>query len=176
MSWLCSNCSTSNEEKNTCCDVCGCDRPTEEYVPERVPEVVEGQVVFSDFAVIKESVKGFFVSAAKISRKVVEKIKSLSSKLPSRERREKKRAPRESRERIKPPKREKVFRRKKDLTKPWPEHSIRFDADTIRSKGFVRWERAEMKSVKGYTFYTEDGTSRFIMVDMLLVLGMANSV
>ena len=176
MSWVCSNCSNSNEEESTCCIVCGYDRPTESHVREREPEAIEGKIVFSSFAVVKESVKGFFSSIGRLGTKISNKIKSVSSKRPPREPRERIRAPREPREpreRVKAPKREKTPRVKKGFAKPWPEHNIKFDVDVIKGKGFVRSERTEMNAVRGYTFYKADGTSRFIKVDMLVVLHMA---
>ena len=181
MSWVCSNCSSSNEEESTCCAVCGYDRPTESHVRERErePEVVEGKIVFSNFAVVKESIKGFFSSVGRLVTKISNKIKSASRKRPPRESRERVRVPREpreSRERVKPPKREKTPRVKKVFTKPWPEHNIKFDVDAIKGKGFVRSERTEMNAQKGYTFYKSDGTSQFIKAEMLIVLHMANRV
>lgn len=181
MSWVCSNCSNSNEEESTCCAVCGYDRPTESHVREREcePEVVEGKIVFSDFAVIKESVKGFFGSIAKIGTKIGTKIKNISTERPPREPRERVRAPREPRERrerVKPPKREKAPRIKKGFAKPWPEHNIKFDIDIIKGKGFVRSERTEMNAVKGYTFYKSDGSRQFIRVEMIIVMRMARKL
>lgn len=181
MSWVCSNCSNSNEEESTCCAVCGYDRPTESHVREheREPEVVEGKIVFSDFAVIKESIKGFFSSIGRLGTKISNKIKSASSERPPREPRERVRAPREPREpreRVKAPKREKTPRVKKGFAKPWPEHNIKFDVDVIKGKGFVRSERTEINAVKGYTFYKADGTSQFIKAEMLIVLHMAARV
>lgn len=171
MSWVCSNCSNSNEEESTCCAVCGYDRPTESHVREheRKPEVVEGKIVFSDFAVIKESIKGFFNSIGRLGTKISNKIKTASSERPPRE-------PREPRERVKPAKREKTPRVKKGFAKPWPEHNIKFDVDVIKGKGFVRSERTEMNAIKGYRFYKANGTSQFIRVDMLVVLHMARRV
>ena len=179
MSWVCSNCSNSNEEESTCCAVCGYDRPAESHVREREPEVVEGKIVFSDFAVIKESVKGFVSSIGRLGTKIGNKIKSASSERSPRESQERVRVPREPRERRereKPPKREKTPRVKKGFAKPWPEHNIKFDVDVIKGKGFVRSERTEMNAVKGYTFYKADGTSQFIKAEMLIVLHMANRV
>lgn len=82
MSWVCANCSSTNLDSNTVCDVCGVDRI--EYTPPMVsePEVetsrtpdrilapVEGKVVFSDFAVVVESIKNFFRSTVRFFAKL----------------------------------------------------------------------------------------------------------
>ncbi|MBO5714878.1 MAG: hypothetical protein J6S23_00605 [Clostridia bacterium] len=170
MSWVCSNCSSSNEEESTCCVVCGYDRPTKSRVREREPEVIEGKIVFSDFAVVIESVKGFFRTIIKIFIKIGKIIGNIIKSISS------ERAPRESREpkeRVKLSQRKKTSREKKGFAKPWPEHNIKFDVDVIKSKGFVRSERTEMNAIKGYTFYKADGMSQFIKADMLVVLRMA---
>ena len=181
MSWVCSYCSNSNEEESTCCAVCGYDRPTESHARARVPEVeaVEGKIVFSDFAVFKESVKDFFASIGRMGAKIGNKIKNASKERPPRVPRERVKASRESsesKERVKPPKREKTPRVEDEFAKPWPEHNIKLDVDVIKGKGFVRSERAEMHAIKGYTFYKSDGTSQFIKAEMLIVLHMAARV
>lgn len=177
MSWVCTNCSNSNKEENSCCTVCGFDRPTESHVSEREPEAVEGKIVFSNFAVVKESVKNFFGSVARIGTKADTKSKNISTERSPREYRKEVRVPREScepRERVKIKKRDKAHRVKNGFAKPWPEHDIKFDTDVIKGKGFVRSERSEMNAIKGYTFYKADGTSQFIKADMLVVLHMAS--
>jgi hypothetical protein len=173
MSWVCLNCSTSNEDSDTCCYVCGYDRPTDTRTREREPEVVEGKIVFSTFSVIVESAKETFRTVGKFFRKIKEKI--ARRERPPRELREKEDPPREeSRERITPPRREEDPRLGGDLAMPWSEHAIRFHTDVIESKGYVRFERSELNGIKGYTFYKADGSGQFIRVDMLVMLKMAS--
>lgn len=173
MSWVCLNCSTSNEDADTCCYVCGYDRPTETRVREREPEVVEGKIVFSTFSVIVESVKETFRSIGKFFRKIKEK--SARRERPPRERRVREDPPREeSRERITPPRREEDSRLSEGFARPWPEHAIKFHTDAIAGKGYVRSEQSELSGVKGYTFYKADGTSQFIKVEVLIMLHMAS--
>lgn len=169
MSWVCPNCSNSNEERSTHCTVCGYARPTESRSSEETLEHVDGKIVFSDFDVIKESTKSFFYSVAQLGSRV---------KVPKKDRRSYKRPDRERTivepsKKPKTEKKEKAMRVKKGFAKPWPEHKIKFDLDVIKSKGFVRSERTETNSIKGYTFYKADSNSQFIKADMLVVLHMA---
>lgn len=62
-----------------------------------------------------------------------------------------------------------------DFASPWSEHSIRFDIDAIKAKGFVRSEQTVMSSVKGYTFFDAAGNGRFFRVEMLVVLSLAEN-
>ena len=171
MSWVCSNCSTANEEESTCCTVCGYDRPTDTRA--RDSEAVEGKIVFSDFAVMKESVKALFQSVSSVGAK----IKNAAKERPPRESRKKASAPRspcEPKVRVKTSKKERAPRIKSGFAKPWPEHNIKFDVDFIKNKGFVRSEQTEMNGIKGYTFYKADGKGQFIRAEMLIVLHMAH--
>lgn len=56
---------------------------------------------------------------------------------------------------------------------PWAEHSIEFDIDKIKQRGFVRSEQTVMAGVKGYTFFKADGSKQFIKLEMILVFKMA---
>ena len=165
MSWVCSNCSSSNEDSNTSCIVCGASRPT--VTEEREPE--ECKVVFSDFDAFKESVKGFF---NRLSSPKKEKTKKPKKTKPKKEKAER------VAESAKPPKEKK---HKKPLfgsafATPWPEHKIKFDNSVIESKGFVRSEREALNGVNGYRFYRADDSSQFIRVEMALIQKMAHKV
>ena len=72
MSWVCANCSNPNDDANESCEVCGYGRPPVSRIrsSSRRDEVVEGKIVFSDFAVIKESFKEFFRTIGRICRKL----------------------------------------------------------------------------------------------------------
>ena len=199
MSWVCLNCSSSNEEESTRCAVCGYDRPTERELLERETDVIEGKIVFSEFAVIKESVKNFFKSVSKFAARIKAVVKDWSlrrertrtevSREPER-REEPLREETPSRRAETPPRREETSprreeippRREEDLpsvgsfASPWAEHKIIFDVDVMKSKGIIRSEQAEMNSVKGYMLYKEDGTSRFIRTEMLVALHMAKKI
>lgn len=59
---------------------------------------------------------------------------------------------------------------------PWPEHSIEFDADAIKARGYVRTEQETLGGVKGYKFIRADGTSQFIRVEMVLIQKMAKKL
>lgn len=178
MSWVCLNCSSSNEEESTRCAVCGYDRPTERELLERETDVIEGKIVFSEFAVIKESVKNFFKSVSKFAARIKAVVKDWSLR---RERtitevsRESERREEPLREEI-PPRREEDLPSVGSFASPWAEHKIIFDVDVMKSKGIIRSEQAEMNSVKGYMLYKEDGTSRFIRTEMLVALHMAKKI
>lgn len=58
---------------------------------------------------------------------------------------------------------------------PWPEHSIVFDVDQIKRKGYSRIERMSMGGVNGYSCIKADGTSQFIRIEMLLIQKMAKN-
>ncbi len=162
MSWVCSNCSSTNADDKTLCTVCGAAHP----VSSEEPTVVEGKIVFSDFAVWKENRKNFFKGVASIPKKV----KKLFKRSPK-PRTETEAPTRKKRERSEKPK--KV---KSSFAKPWAEHNIKFDVDAIKAKGFVRSEQTTMGTVKGYTFYKPDGTNQFIKVEMLIVLRLAKKI
>ncbi len=216
MSWVCPNCCTTNADDSLHCDVCGDARPLvseergssseaslfswdsfddsdlrAEVTPPRRASA-ESKVVFSDFAVVIESIKGVgrFLFAlpgkiiwlckkiAELFVKLFEKIKQLFGKMkrsrgevvtrerPPRARREK--APRVRRE--KPPKKKKV---KNSYAKPWPEHHIKFDKEALQAKGYVRSEQETMGSIHGYRLYRADDSSQFIRMEMLLVQKLA---
>lgn len=57
--------------------------------------------------------------------------------------------------------------------KPWSEHSIVFDVDKIKQRGFVRSEQTVIAGVKGYTFTKADGKQQFIKIETILMFKMA---
>ena len=78
MSWVYPNCSSANMESDRNCTVCGKARPTD--ISSRDREVVESKIVFSEFDVMRESVRDFFHRLSRIGsrpkapkRKAVEK-------------------------------------------------------------------------------------------------------
>lgn len=168
MAWVCPNCSNVNDDEKTSCLVCGASRPEAVDTPAE-----ECKIVFSESEAFREAVKSFFkkLSAPKkssVTRRTAESDVSTGagsvSELPT--------PP-------KPPKREKREKRKKikcKFAKPWNEHSIKFDIDAIKAKGFVRSEQQINSGVKGYMFYKEDGNSQFIRVEMVLIQKMARKV
>ena len=185
MSWVCLNCSSSNEEESTRCAVCGYDRPTERELLERETDVIEGKIVFSEFAVIKESVKNFFKSVSKFAARIKAVVKDWSLRRErtrtevsreSERREEPLREETPSRREEIPPRREEDLPSVGSFASPWAEHKIIFDVDVMKSKGIIRSEQAEMNSVKGYMLYKEDGTSRFIRTEMLVALHMAKKI
>ena len=166
MGWVCTNCSTSNEDSESCCAVCGAERPTRGEIAERESE--ELKVVFSDFDAFKESVKSFFARLSSVKRE----------KKP----RTKKAKPKKSESVVsKPAKEKKPKKAKKPLfgspfATPWPEHKVKFDTSVIESKGFVRSERESLNGVNGYRFYKADDSSQFIRIEMAIIQKLANKV
>ena len=59
------------------------------------------------------------------------------------------------------------------IAEPWEEHGITFSESGMSAKGYVRCERAEMSGVKGYNFYTADGSCRFIRPEMAVIQKLA---
>lgn len=57
--------------------------------------------------------------------------------------------------------------------KPWGEHSIEFDVERIKSRGFISGEQAVLAGVKGYNFYRSDSTATFFKLEMLLSMKYA---
>ena len=161
MCWVCTNCSTSNEDSESCCAVCGAERLTRDEITERESE--ELKVVFSGFDAFKESVKSFFARLSSVKR-------------------EKKPRPKKSESVVsKPAKEKKPKKAKKTLigspfATPWPEHKVKFDASVIERKGSVRSERESLNGVNGYRFYKADDSSQFIRIEMAIIQKMANKV
>ena len=56
---------------------------------------------------------------------------------------------------------------------PWPEHSIEFDLDTMKAKGYVSVNRETLGGVKGYQFVRSDGNKQFLRVEMVLLQKLA---
>ena len=156
MAWVCSNCSTPNEDDKTSCFVCGKTRPAS------VAEASESdcKVVFSGFEAWVESIGEFF---EKISTK---KEHSVDSTPP---RKKKTKEP-------KPEKVKKIKAPKSSFAKPWAEHSIKFDIDVIKGKGYIRSEQHTLNGVKGYMFFKSDEKGQFMRVEMILIQKMAHKV
>lgn len=169
MSWVCSYCSTVNAEENSNCIVCGRERSAEE-VSER--EVAEGKVVFSEWAVIRESCKNFARNTSTFFSKIKRSIKRSRSSSEDKRPRER----RAKRDRKSGEKRYKLFHIGSKYAKPWPEHRIKFEIEVIKKKGFVRFQRAEMDGIKGYLFFAANGTSQFIKEEKLIIWRMAKRV
>ena len=170
MSWICPNCSNSNEDTQVNCFVCGMDRPS--AVADS--DSCEGKIVFSNFEAFSESIKGLFRhkrSKRKTSESSDEPSESVKSSKSGKTQPAK---PEKEPKTLKPKKSKKYF--ESDFAKPWPEHNIKFDTDVIKSKGFVRSEQMVMNGINGYCFYKEDGVSQFIRVEMVLIQKMAVKV
>lgn len=155
MGWMCPNCSNVNEESSVKCFACGVTRPSE--TTDAFPST-KGSVVFSDFAAWKESKKQFF-------RRICNPLRVKRSKADTS-------APKKA-AKLSKKKKSKKWAGSGDFAKPWEDHSIKFDVDIIKSKGYVRSERKELNCVKGYMFYRADGSSQFIRVEMVLIQKMA---
>ena len=79
MCWVCTNCSTSNEDSESCCAVCGAERLTRDEITERESE--ELKVVFSGFDAFKEEycdmLKAGIVDPAKVTRSALQNAASV---------------------------------------------------------------------------------------------------
>ncbi len=64
----------------------------------------------------------------------------------------------------------------KGFALPWPGQNIVFDLDVAREKGYVASEQTVLSGVKGYTFFNEDGTGRFMRPEMLITLKLAHKM
>ena len=183
MSWMGSNCSNTNLDSESVCLVCGADRPARIVYPEST----ESKVVFSTFGVIVEStkltfkgiglfLKNFFTLFKKVGvvfiaafGKIAESIKTLVNKIKS------KRSGSDTADIPRRDRRTRAPMARSEFEEPWPEHNIRLDITAILEKGYVKSERAEVNSVKGYCFYKADSTSRFLRSEMLVALKMAKN-
>lgn len=179
MSWICSNCSNSNSESEFACAVCGTERPTHTVYPEST----ESKVVFSTLGVIVESTKCNIKSFIGFTKKLFSLAKKTGDGIAAAEEGTTDRLSTasssdtlvEKSERLKDRKSSERKRARNSFDAPWPEDNFELDISAIKSKGYVRLERGEYNSVKGYYFYNKDGTSRFIRSDMLVVLKLAKT-
>ena len=57
---------------------------------------------------------------------------------------------------------------------PWTEHNIEFDLSKIKSKGYVSIERQEVKGVKLYYFYKENGSYVSLTLQKLMIFEFAH--
>lgn len=156
MSWVCSNCSTPNDDTNTSCFVC------EETRHAVVVEDAESdcKVVFSGFEAWVESIGEFL-------KKILTKKERIGESVAPRKRKTKE---------PKPKKVKKVKAPKNNFAKPWDEHKVKFDIDVIKGKGYVRSEQHILNGIKGYMFYKDGEKGRFIRIEMILVQKMAHKV
>lgn len=63
-----------------------------------------------------------------------------------------------------------------EFAEPWSDHSIEFDIDKIKSKGFVKVEQKTLSGIHGYNFIRSDGSEQFIRVEMVLIQKMAKKI
>ena len=165
MSWVCPNCSNTNDDALTACFVCG----TEKTAFLSGPEVEEGEkrakVVFSDFEAFSTSMKNLFRPKARRKSASEAEPTDHSAKAPS-----EREAPTPT------PGRVKLGLPGSAFAKPWPEHKIKFNIDTIKKMGYVKSEQKTMGGINGYSFFKEDGSDRFIRVETALVQKMARKI
>lgn len=165
MSWVCPNCSNSNDDEQTNCFVCGMERPTSAVKSSSDSD--DCRIFFSDFEALKESLKNLF--SRKSGKADTSESRAISSTKPVK-------APKAERKADDKPKAKKAKIFGTDFAKPWPEHKIKFDTAAIRAKGYIRSEQKSMGGVNGYYFYKEDGSGQFIRFEILLVQKMAHKV
>ena len=115
MVWICPNCSSSNDDEQTQCFVCGMDRP----LTLDEPEADDCKIVFSGFEAFKDSINRFF---RRKSRKAALSKSRTEESYASSERTEDEEELSEG-----------VWdgtdaaASEADFAEPWPEHKIRFD-------------------------------------------------
>ena len=63
--------------------------------------------------------------------------------------------------------------REEKFAAPWAEHSISFNEEKMRSRGFVSSEQRVLSGIKGYEIYRSDSTSMFFDANKLLLMGYA---
>ena len=61
----------------------------------------------------------------------------------------------------------------KSCPQPWPEHEILLMPDVIRRKGYKSIAQATKEGIRGYELIREDGSRRFVRVEILLAQKMA---
>ena len=64
----------------------------------------------------------------------------------------------------------------RDTVEKWPEHSIEFDFDAIKAKGFLGISKGTMNGTNGYYLDRPGGVRQFIRVEMLVALKMARRI
>lgn len=166
MSWVCPNCSTSNDDTAEECFVCGTERSEAERTA-ATGETAAGKIVFSDFQAFKESLKRIFGKKRREKEPVfdIEEIPDDTRSIPPETERPERKTPK--------PKEIKAHRAASGFAPPWPEHDIEFDIDAIKSKGYVRSEQEMSEDIKGYRFYHADGSDRFIRKETALLIKLA---
>ena len=182
MNWICAKCRSSNEETSDKCFICGEERS--DFVEETRSEYCErdaeystgeakqGKVFFSDFDALVDSLHNLINTITSLfASGTSERVEESSERVEeSSERAE------ESSERAEESSRASEETPKYDFAEPWPEHKIKFDIPSIKSKGYVGLEKKEAGSIKGYCFFKPDGSNRFIRVEMVLIQKMAHKV
>ena len=195
MPWVCTNCSTANEDELTECFVCGEKRPADfkskaklkteskgfsggtdssrEFSDAETPK--KGKIVFSNMDAFIDSVKSIF--SRRSDKKRTEKPKE-TKRVPesdgSAEVKPVEKPKEATKAEISKPKKGGLF--SSPFAKPWPEHKIKFDVPAIQAKGFVSSEQETMNGVKGYRFHKEGDASQFMRVEMVLIQKMAHKV
>lgn len=59
--------------------------------------------------------------------------------------------------------------REEKFCEPWPEHSITFNEEKLRSRGFIAAEQKVLSGIKGYEIFRSDSTSTFFDLDKLII-------
>ena len=62
------------------------------------------------------------------------------------------------------------------FAEPWPEHSIAFDEDAARAKGYVSSVRKTLNGINGYEFVRSNGSRQFIRAEMVIIQKIAHKV
>ena len=62
------------------------------------------------------------------------------------------------------------------FAEPWPEHSIAFDEDAARAKGYVSSVRKSLNGINGYEFVRSNGSRQFIRAEMVIIQKIAHKV
>ena len=176
MSWICPNCSTSNDDAQTECFVCGAAKPAgtarsggsgRVSDPEAPSE--HEHVVFSSFDAFKTTVKSIFGGKKKPPKEPGEPKEKKKKEKKERKKKEPERTEETREEKIVTPPEEAV----EVFESPWPEHKIVFHIDVLKAKGYVSMTRTTLNGVNGYKLIRADKSERFMRADTAVALKMA---
>ena len=167
MSWKCPVCSASNSDTVTVCRVCDYDN-TRTALREGSSSESSCNVVYSTM----DYLLAFFSGRKKQEKPIVKrdtKDKRDRTDRSDRSYRNKTLGKDEDRKR----KTDKPKRVAMGAFSPWPEHGIVIDDKVMHEKGYTRIERSTRGDINGYMLFKDDGSSKFMRDNVLLLIKIA---